>query len=426
MAEPYVISWCKQRKFFGRTGDLSHVLLDKGVLCVPDESHEEFLSAYARGVVQGGKHSCIVEYKPKIFRMFYDLDIVANNAIAKNMTDGSYPDDVLHVLYTIIGTTADSFDVDTTTVTSCISNIVKKTEGGVKVGIHLTFDSIFVTSAIALHVRAKVLKRLEAIDNPFANTWNEIVDAAVHKGSGMRLPWAAKPGEPNRVYVPRSKFFLRRGHDIVEERIPDVTTSFAETRSILASVSLRSKGNLTKLVDEIDMCDFESPSYIGSMKHSSVLEYASVIEQLEELIPQEYVGRITGVVKTEHAFMFRHSSKYCANVGRHHNSSNTYFLVSRSGMSQRCYSRKIEFDEKVGSCSAFKGNIIDVPSKILFELFPPEISEPPSITAFAMPTNSTEFTMDKICDSTKKKQPKRAKTTRRPSTKKCKNPFALR
>ncbi|AGE59635.1 DNA primase [Acanthocystis turfacea Chlorella virus TN603.4.2] len=383
----HVYDWCKKRGYYGRTGDLSHVLLDKGVLCVPEGSHDEFLAEYARGVVQGGKYSCVVEYKPKVFRMFYDLDIVASPGLAEAMTKGDFSEDVHTVFKTVCGVTADLFDVERTEVIMCVSNFTKKAKEGVKVGIHLTFGSIFVTSTIALFVRSKVLEKLSELQNPFVNDWEQIVDAAVHKGSGMRLPWAAKPEEPKRVYVPMLKYILDRKEEMTHELL-DVS-GFAATRKILSEVSLRTRGVVTKLLIETELGDTESPSHPESLKHESLRQYENVVAELEKIIPEEYGGKITGVLKTDHVYMFRHSSKFCSNVGRHHHSSNTYFMVTRNGMHQRCYSRKVVFEEGRCPCSLYKGEVMKVPKKILDELFPQEPSEPKDRVVSPMPSQIT-------------------------------------
>lgn len=428
MAEAYIISWCKKRGYYGRTGDLSHVLLDKGVLCVPDSSHEEFLTEYARGVVKGGKFSCVVEYKPKVFRMFYDLDIVATKTLAETMTSGAFPEDIDEIVKEICGTTADLFDISKTEVTLCISNACKSVANGVKVGIHLTFSNIFVTSTVALHVRGKVLEKLGERDNPFVNKWEDIVDAAVHKGSGMRLPWASKPTEPNRVYVPKLAYTFERGSDVVEEQLSETQNSFAATRSLLMNVSLRTRGTLTKLVDDIADDSFESPSVAGSIQHSSLAEYSEVIKEIEKAIPKEYEGHVTGVLKTEFVYMFRHSSKYCANVERQHHSSNTYFLVSRSGLRQCCYSRKIDFEEKSCPCAKFRGELTELPRKVMAELFPESPPQTPKIIAKPMPSNQTDFSLDKMADHLAKvlKSPaKKTKPKAKPKTIKKSSAFSM-
>ena len=157
---PHVYAWAKKRGFFGRTGEISHLLLDKGVLCIPDSSNTEFIQEYSIGVITRGKPPCIVEYKTKTFRMFYDLDILTTAENAVEMTKGNFVGDVKNFFYTLCENTAVLFDISKTVATVCISNIPKKTQKGVKVGVHVTFDNIFVTSPTALFVREKVLEKL--------------------------------------------------------------------------------------------------------------------------------------------------------------------------------------------------------------------------------------------------------------------------
>jgi hypothetical protein len=405
----HVYEWCKKRGYYGRTGDLSHVLLDKGVLCVPDNSHEEFLAEYARGVVRGGKFSCIVEYKPKVFRMFYDLDIVASPELAEAMTKGEFSQDVHAVFQNVCGVTADLFDVERVEVTMCVSNFTKKAKNGVKVGVHLTFGSIFATSAVALYVRSKVLEKLTETENPFVNDWDQIVDAAVHKGSGMRLPWAAKPEEPRRVYVPMLKYVLERGKEMAHE--PLDVSGFAATRKILSEVSLRTRGVPTNLLEDPGIDITESPSYSGSLKNESLKQYENVVAELEKVIPKEYEGKITGVLKTEHAYMFRHSSKFCANVERLHHSSNTYFMVTKSGMYQRCYSRKVVFEEGACPCSLYKGELMKLHGKIIDELFPAAQPEAKERTVAPLPSQLSKFSysrLEEYATRAPKKKPKTA------------------
>lgn len=410
----HVYDWAKRRKYFGRTGDVSHLLLDKGVLCVPKDSNDDFVHEYSRGVLLGGRPSCIVEYKQRIFRMFYDLDIVTKDKhMAKMMSVGEFDSRVRHIIHTICIATVFLFDVTKTTATICISNIPKTKGDEIKIGVHITFDNIFATSSTALHIREKVLELLEAEENPFSNGWDQIVDAAVFKGSGMRLPWAAKQDDLKRVYVPRLEYLLdSEESDIVETKLdPDeIIKSLEQIKSIISKTSLRSKGILTKLRDsEFDINS--SPEHSGVFSHASLKEYSSVVAELERLIPTQYDGKITGVVKAEYVYMFRHSSKYCANVERRHTSSNTYFLVSKSGMRQGCYSRKDDdLGRKYCPCKEYKGDYITLPSAIIEELFPEEPKNtqlPP-----AMPNEQSEnyLSIDAIVErATKKPVPKKKK-----------------
>lgn len=367
--QPHVYEWAKKRGFFGRKkAPVSHLLLDGGVLCVPQESSAEFVAAYAIGVVKKGRLPCVVETRTPTFRMFYDLDICMNCAMAAAFVRGEIPESARPALETIINVTRGCFDVDTAVV-ACASDAAKHVSGsnGVKLGVHLTFDDIFVTSATAMTVRDRVLDELSRIDNPFDNEWTVIVDSAVFKGSGMRLPWSTKKNE-TRTYVPIAEYAVGGW-----TAIHDVASSVSATRDLVARVSLRSFRQPTPCEIAIDDDDSDPTATSFGMSHASLREYSGVVARLRPSIPAAYDGHVTAVLRGDHAIIFRHSSRYCANVARLHNSSNTYFLLTRRGLQQCCYSRKD--DDVAGracSCRDFRGEYLEVPKDLTDELFPPE------------------------------------------------------
>ena len=407
----HVYDWCRRRKYFGRNGggEVSHLLLDKGVLCVPESSNDDFIHEYSRGVLMGGRPSCIVEYKPRVFRMFYDLDIVTKDIhMAKLMSAGDFQENVKNIMHIICIATVFLFDVARSSATICISNVPKKKGDEIKVGIHITFDNIFVTSPTALHIREKLLELLNVEENPFANSWEQIVDSAVFKGSGMRLPWAAKHDDLKRVYVPRVEYLLdSEESDIIETKLfPDeIIKSLSSVKDVISKTCLRARGVLTKLRNpDIDI-ECSSPTNSGNFSHASLKEYSSAIGEIERLIPPQYEGKVTGVIKADHVYMFRHSSQYCENVARNHKSSNTYFLVSKAGMRQCCYSRKEEdVGQKYCRCSDFRGEYIKLPPSLIEELFPDE-DEKKNLPPPPTPSSSMEhfLSLDSIIARAHKK-----------------------
>ena len=407
----HIYDWTRRRKYFGRSGggEVSHLLLDKGVLCVPESSNDDFIHEYSRGVLMGGRPSCIVEYKPRVFRLFYVLDIVTKDShMAKLMSAGDFQENVKNIMHIICIAKVFLFDVARSSATICISNVPKKKGDEIKVGIHITFDNIFVTSPTALHIREKLLELLNVEENPFANSWEQIVDSAVFKGSGMRLPWAAKHDDLKRVYVPRVEYLLdSEESDIIETKLfPDeIIKSLSSVKDVISKTCLRARGSLTKLRNpDIDI-ECSSPTNSGNFSHASLREYSSAIGEIERLIPPQYEGKVTGVIKADHVYMFRHSSRYCENVARNHKSSNTYFLVSKAGMRQCCYSRKEEdVGQKYCRCSDFRGEYIKLPPSLTEELFPDE-DEKKNLPPPPTPSSSMEhfLSLDSIIARAQKK-----------------------
>ena len=75
-----------------------------------------------------------------------------------------------------------------------------KKEGHSKVGIHIVFPDVIVTSAGAMAFRSLCISRLEETfgENTFSEGWENVFDKAVYDGSGFRMPWASKGKNENR------------------------------------------------------------------------------------------------------------------------------------------------------------------------------------------------------------------------------------
>lgn len=384
-ASPVVYRWARSRRYFGRRDGAppSHLLLDGGVMSVPDDAAGEFLHEYAKGVVRGTRHApppCVVEVRTPVFRMFYDLDARVSDAdAAAAVARGDVPPAVDVVLRTLVAATADAFvpRTDTTTAVVCVADAPVPARDGAgthKVGVHVTFDDLYATPAVARFVREKVLAALQDVPNPFANAYADVVDEAVYKGSGMRLPWSAKKRGDARVYVPVGVWTAADGR--VETLDPShVTSSVARCRDALRRVSLRCPDRLapSELADELPAGYDPVPSAGASVSHASLADFAAVLPAVEAAIAsahEGYVGRVTGALRGEHAVIFRHSSRYCANVGRLHRTSNTYFVLTRDGLRQRCYSRKATDGEDT-CCEHFRGPSIPLPADAIDAALPP-------------------------------------------------------
>lgn len=411
MSCPYVYEWTKTRGFFGkrRGGSTSHLLLDGGTLSVPDDSASEFIGAYALGVVKPGRQRpCVVETKTPVFRMFYDLDahvdVPADVPADVPVDVPVIPDRAFEILAIICDTTAACFDQRPDAVV-CVSNRPKRLDGGgAKVGIHVTFDHVFVDSATALAVRDRVLHRLAVESSPFSNDWNQVVDAAVFKGSGMRLPWSAKKNEDDRWYVPVAEYVNGEW-----ARLDNVESSVSAVRAVLSRTSLRYFGRPTGTVAGAVQVT-ERIDGTSNLTHVSLKSHGNAAKIVETLVASTHGGNVTAVLVGEHAVIFRHESKFCANVGREHRSSNAYFLLTARGLQQCCYSRK-NVPDLACQCVDFRGDYMSVPQELMHRFFPPPPPPP-------MPSSrSTDF--DALLTKTRPKTreaKKRTPRVRKPST----------
>jgi len=394
----YVYEWAKKRGFMGRRRGaiVSHLLLDGGVLSVPDDSASEFIGAYALGVVKPGTRPCVVETKTPVFRMFYDLDAHVHGNV---MPDGAY--DILSI---ICETTAACFDGASPVAVVSVSNHPKHLAGGdSKLGIHVTFDDIFTDSVTSLAVRDRVLERLSTEPSPFANEWAQVVDAAVFKGSGMRLPWSSKKNE-DRWYVPVAEYV-----DGSWNRFVDVVSSVSAVRAVLARSTLRYFGRPTPCSIVVDTLRREPLA--SNLTHASLRDHGGAAKLVESLVSSTHRGNVTAVLVGTHAVIFRHESRYCANVGREHRSSNAYFLLTTRGLQQCCYSRK-HVPELSCQCVDFRGEIIDVPRCLTNRFFPPPPPPP-------MPSSDSTSTLDSLLSKTRprtREAKKRTPKARQPTT----------
>jgi hypothetical protein len=91
-------------------------------------------------------------------------------------------------------------------------------------------------------------------------------------------------------------------------------------------------------------------------------------------------------------------------------------MVTTSGMYQRCYSRKLVFEEGVCPCALYKGEILKVPKKILDELFPKEPPEIKERTVALLPSQMSRLSYDML-EEYATRAPKKKKQTQKKSSK---------
>lgn len=348
---------------YGHDARPTHLLLDGGKACVPDDAAGAFLNAYALAVVRNLK-PCVVELRTKVFRLFLDLDI-------KTHRDAPRLD--LHKLVSTLQTcVVRFFKVDEPRAVVCSTQPVDLGEH-IKDGKHVVWTNVWVTSSTALAFREAVLDDLQAaLPDACARPWESVVDSCVFKSNGLRMPFSAKGRSSNATYTP-SHVWVGEHHEEVEE-----PSGVAAVRAWVHSLSIRTfnmaetgvrEGILVRHASN-EASKEASKEACGVAK--SLTQYKHVLPLLQQALPVQYAGqRFTGLVEFESCFVLRSSTQYCGNKQGLHNTCGVYFVLTLNGIYQGCYCRCDTTDgRRWGLCKDFKSDVWEVDPRVLRAFFP--------------------------------------------------------
>ena len=272
------------------SGPTTHVLMDGGILYVPNEDTMEFYKTCI-DLINLGTKLYVVEQKTENFKFFVDLDYKA----PEKLTD----EDLLQFCFII----QEAVQGGRCLIARAKPRPVKE---GIKTGVHLHWPDLVVNRIQALNLRTKIITSLG--EGP----WDSIVDASVYGGSGLRMLWSHKKpaGDP---YVPWKEL---GGTDLGRE--PTVDT--------LALFAIRTE---------------------EKTKETETLADASALEEfIQRYIPGQRRARIKKVQRHEHDGWFAQTdSRYCERIKGEHKSNHVWFSIHSGRVFQRC------LDEQ---CTEFK------------------------------------------------------------------------
>lgn len=376
----HVYDWARGRGYWLKQGDArpaSHLLLDGGKLLVPEESHGALLNAYAATVVaHPARPPCMVELRTPVFRMFMDLDtrFVSLEAAATAAALGG------GAVAAAMRCLAEAACPGCPAILCCADGVKREEPRGerdavcFKQGFHVVWPGVLVTAETALALRQRALDALHEVDPGglgLVGAWDRIIDAIVYKSSGLRMPWSAKGRHDTRVYVPRA----RLANGALEPL--EAPTGVAALRRLVHQLSIRTFGaEPTVAVAGADAAatgvDADGGGG-GAYVHKSLAAFADVLPDLAAALPLEFLGqRFTGLMAAEHCYMLRSTARYCFNLGRAHRTNNVYFVVTRRGVSQRCYCRcETAEGRKYGMCKDYSSDWWPVPVAVTDAFFPP-------------------------------------------------------
>ena len=334
--------------------EYTHLLLNGGRLYVPDTQHTTFLNEYSNAIARG-ETQYVVEAKSPIFRLFIDFDFkpipsqeIMDAAVKSACSIASY-----------------YFDVTSRAV------VLKKTvssEG--KIGVHVTWDSVYVDVKTAMSYRNHFVKKLE--DACPDVDWKDIVDAAVYRvaAGSLRMPWSSKTNAPG-VYVPMSTC---DSSGLLKD-VGEITTA-SQIRDWVRATCIRTPGESPSKTCIVTSEDFDTlDTKQTTTTHANVAEYTAVLEKVQSTLPEAYVDqKFTGMHRVGDAcVVLRSNSKKCGNKGyKEHHTNTVYFVLLKKGYAyQRCYCRKDVVREGWVMCAEYVGQPWGLSTDILNGFWPP-------------------------------------------------------
>lgn len=365
-------TWCKQNHY-NNNSNLSHVLMDGGVLSVPYNKLNDFYEIYIRDVIAGEK-LYVVEQKTEPFNFFVDLDYKDIEPLTL---------DQIESIVKIICDKVETFSQNTSAIISIAKP--KEKDGQIKSGVHINWNNFTIDCENANYLMKHIISILTNIYSQ--KDWNNIIDPSVYgdpskntQGSGFRIPWSYKKGK-HEYCKGKGCFECNNTGKITEgvylpvfiyenEKICSIDQEPTLEKLWMATV------RTDKTVDDVIKIPFiDEPTTKKQPKNS--IQDPVLIAYLQTFIRQHLEGqknsRVLGISKTRKKDMYavQSDSKYCENLGRNHSSNHVWFVIENSRIAQKCFCTcETEEGRKKGMCKNHTGRPHMLNKKIEDILFP--------------------------------------------------------
>lgn len=373
--------WCKSNGFC-RATNLSHVLMDGGVLSVPFDRLNDFYEKYIE-CIRNGEQLFVVEQKTvDAFNFFVDLDYKDDDAMTL--------EDVQRVCR-VICDKVSKYGGNT----ALISVAKPKPVGDyTKTGVHINWPNFPVNRSSAIALRDHIIRSLNIAYG--SKDWTSIVDLSVYgssarntKGSGFRMPWSHKKGkheacggsgcvecdntgkETQGEYLP--VFVYKREPVVTLERI-----SSEPSVEYMHMATIRTKDVEPKIIEG-------SKKVEGSFTASQIKneftdpETISILETFIRLhMEGQSNARVTKIYKEKNSYLVATTSRYCENTKRAHGSNHVWFHILGDSICQKCFCRcETIRGRHYGFCKDFSGRRHQLPASLIDKLQVTKYKPPP-------------------------------------------------
>jgi hypothetical protein len=373
---------CLQNNF-SSSKNISHVLMDGGVLSVPFDRLDNFYQICVQ-CIKEGENIFVVEQKTQCYNFFLDIDY--KDTVVLDI-------DQIQPISKTIFSKVKNFCKDDQKVIVSVSK-PKKKDGLIKTGIHINFPDLFVDQHGAIQLMYHIIHTLNNIYPDI--DWFKYIDPSVYgslnnktKGSGFRMPWSHKRSKHEECkgqgcescnqsgkiteneYLPI--FMLYQNEEILLSQEPTVEmlhlTTVRSSRNESTCVSIPDAVEMPKVIQKVEktFTKAQTRNEIFDNDLSPLLETF-----IRKYLPGQKDARVLKIFKNKTTFLILTNSKYCENLGRNHSSNHVYFLVRNfdSTICQKCFCTcETTEGRKHGFCKDFEGRKNNLTSRICEIMF---------------------------------------------------------
>jgi hypothetical protein len=366
-------SWCASQKF-NNAANLSHVLMDGGVLSVPFDKLNMFHEKYVEAARRGEK-LYVVEQKSERYNFFVDIDYKSEEPLGL--------DDIKDICKIICDKVKRHGGRD------CIISVAPPKPCGdqIKTGIHLNWFGLVVDQVSAVALREHILIAL--LTSKGDVEWNQVIDASVYgsatrktKGSGFRMPWSYKKAKHDTcngqgcsgcdggkidqlAYLPIFRYVYGPLSSIIRiEQDP--------TLEILNMSVVRTDAPQNTVVESPSSRIREGTFTVAQTKDE--LRDEKIKSEVEAFVQTNLEGQrnatVTKIFKHRNCFLVSTNSKYCENLKREHGSNHVWFIISGKEIVQKCFCEcETLVGRRDGFCKDFCGRRHGLPKPLIDKLY---------------------------------------------------------
>jgi len=356
--------WCKDQGF-ANNSDLSHVLMDGGVLSVPFDKLNDFYEKCVE-VYNSGEKIFVVEQKTENYNFFMDLDY-------KDDEEMSF--EQIKSVCKVICDKVSKFGGKDALISVAEP---KPIDTLIKTGIHINWPGFVVNRSSALGLRDHVINTLNLAYG--SRDWKDIVDISVYgnssrntKGSGFRMPWSHKKGKHEACAGQGCELCNNTGKETQSEYLPifiykhGPSSTLQKTEQkpsvdILHMATLRTQSMEPVIIEgtreEVTFTTLQTKNEFKDQEALLLVE-AFVRKNVEG----QTTASITKMFKYNKQFLVSTNSKYCENKKCNHNSNHVWFHIVGDTIAQKCFSTT-NILRQYGFCKDFSGRRHQLSKKI--------------------------------------------------------------